>query len=69
MLQHPWLAAHAPKARKITSVTRWLVSTLPPTTAAWPEGDRKDPLGMITVIGARQPWFRGMSCEIRARRV
>jgi len=31
---HPCDAAHAPNAFSMTSTTRWLVSTLPPTTAA-----------------------------------
>lgn len=44
------------------------VSTLPPTTAALSDGERKDLGGMRTVIGARQPWFRGMSALMRERR-
>lgn len=38
LLQQPWLAAHAWKARRITSTIRWEVKTLPPTTAASSEG-------------------------------
>lgn len=44
------------------------VRTLPPTTAALSEGDRNDLGGMRTSIGLRQPWFKGMSSEIRQRR-
>lgn len=42
LLQSPWEAAQARKQRSITSVTRWEVRTLPPTTAAVVEGERKD---------------------------
>ena len=38
-----WEAAAALKALSTTSVTRWLVSTLPPTTAASGEGDSSEP--------------------------
>jgi hypothetical protein len=44
------------------------VRTLPPTTAALSEGERKDLGGMRTLIGFKQPWFRGMSSEMRQRR-
>lgn len=44
------------------------VRTLPPTTAALSEGERNDLVGMRTSIGLRQPWFKGMSSEIRQRR-
>lgn len=53
------------KGREITTLT---VRTLPPTTAALSEGDRNDLGGMRTSIGLRQPWFKGMSSEIRQRR-
>lgn len=49
-------------------MTRWEVRTLPPTTAALSEGERKDLGGMRTLIGFKQPWFRGMSSEMRQRR-
>lgn len=49
-------------------ITTLTVRTLPPTTAALPEGDRNDLGGMRTSIGLRQPWFKGMSSEIRQRR-
>ena len=68
LLQSPWEAAQARKQRRMTSVTRWLVRTLPPTTAAPSEGERMDRGGMRTVMGARQPWLRGMSAEMRQRR-
>lgn len=42
--------------------------TLPPTTAALSDGARNDLGGMRTSIGLRQPWFKGMSSEIRQRR-
>jgi hypothetical protein len=44
------------------------VSTFPPTTAAPADGDRNEPLGMCTVIGFRQPWFSGISSDMRQRR-
>ncbi len=44
------------------------VSTFPPTTAALPDGDRNEFLGMRTSTGLRQPWLRGMSSEIRDRK-
>ncbi len=53
------------KGREIKTLT---VRTLPPTTAALSEGDRNDLGGMRTSIGLRQPWFKGMSSEIRQRR-
>lgn len=53
------------KGREITKLT---VRTLPPTTAALSEGDRNDLGGMRISIGLRQPWFKGMSSEIRQRR-
>jgi len=52
----------------MTSVTRWEVSTLPPTTAALSLGERKEEGGMSTVMGFRQPWFRGISALMRERR-
>ena len=48
-------AAAALKALRITSVTRWLVSTLPPTTAASGDGLRIVLGGILTVTGFRQP--------------
>ncbi len=51
----PWLAAHARKHLSMTSVTRWEVSTLPPTTAAVADGLRRDPSGMRISTGARHP--------------
>jgi hypothetical protein len=50
-----WDAAAAPKALSTTSVTRWLVSTLPPTTAASGLGLSRHCGGMTTLMGARQP--------------
>jgi len=50
-----WDAAAALKALRTTSVTRWLVSTLPPTTAAVGEGLRMVSGGMRTVMGFKQP--------------
>ena len=48
-------AAAAVKALRVTSVTRWLVSTLPPTTAASAEGLSRQPLGIRTVMGFMHP--------------
>lgn len=48
-------AAAALKALRMTSVTRWLVSTLPPTTAASGDGLRIVLGGILTVTGFRQP--------------
>ena len=48
-------AAAASKARSTTSVTRWLVSTLPPTTAASGVGARMDGAGMSILTGVKQP--------------
>lgn len=48
-------AAHTSNALKMTSTTRWDVSTFPPTTAAFWEGCRIDPGGITTWMGARQP--------------
>ena len=56
------------EALTMTSVTLCDVSTLPPTTAALSLGDRNDFGGMRTLIGFRQPWFRGISSEMRQRR-
>ena len=39
----------------MTSVTRWLVSTLPPTTAASSLGLSRQPAGIVMVTGERQP--------------
>lgn len=50
-------AAHTSNALKMTSTTLWDVSTFPPTTAAFWEGWRMEPGGMMTLIGARQPWI------------
>lgn len=50
-------AAHTSNALKMTSTTLWDVSTFPPTTAAFWEGWRIEPGGMMTLIGARQPWM------------
>lgn len=50
-----WEAAQAPKAPRMTSTTRWDVSTLPPTTAASGDGSKIEPLGITTRTGARQP--------------
>jgi hypothetical protein len=44
------------------------VNTLPPTTAADSDGERRLFGGIRTPIGFRQPWLRGMSSEIRQRR-
>ena len=43
------------KALKTTSVTRWLVRTFPPTTAASAAGLSREPSGMWTVMGFMQP--------------
>lgn len=51
-------AAHTSNALKMTSTTLWDVRTFPPTTAAFWEGWRIEPGGMMTLIGARQPWLR-----------
>lgn len=51
-------AAHTSKAFNTTSTTRWLVSTLPPTTAAVSVGSSTLPGGIITFTGAKQPWGR-----------
>ena len=44
------------------------VSTFPPTTAALSEGDRNEFFGIRTSTGLRQPWFSGMSSDIRDRK-
>lgn len=55
-----WEAAAALKAFSTTSVTRWLVSTFPPTTAASGEGDSRQPVG----AQPNQPFFSFfMSCS------
>lgn len=41
------------------------VKTFPPTTAALSDGERKEFLGMWTLIGFKHPWLSGMSSEIR----
>ena len=53
---------------RTTSVTRWEVRTLPPTTAACSDGRRRQPGGMRMVMGVRQPWLSGMSLATRQRR-
>ena len=50
-----WEAAAAVNALSTTSVIRWLVSTLPPTTAAFDEGLSMLPAGILILIGVRQP--------------
>jgi hypothetical protein len=42
---------------------------LPAQTAGPVLGFRNDPLGMLMVIGLRQPWFIGISVPIRRRSV
>lgn len=44
------------------------VNTLPPTTAAVSDGERRLFGGIRTPIGFRHPWLRGISSEIRHRR-
>lgn len=44
------------------------VRTLPPTTAALSDGERKHLGGIRTSIGLRHPWLSGISSEIRERR-
>jgi hypothetical protein len=58
---HPWLAAHASKAKKMTSTMRCDASTLPAHTAAPLEGFRNEPSGTTTLTDFIQPWFSGMS--------
>lgn len=53
---HTCEAAHAWKALKMTSTTRCDVKTFPPTTAAFRDGWRMEPGGMMTFTGVRQPW-------------
>ena len=48
---HPYDAAQAEKALRITSVIRCDVKTLPPTTAAYADGFKKQPGGTFTSIG------------------
>jgi len=50
-------------------VTRCEVSTLPPTTAALSEGERKDPGGMRTVMGLRPGVGEGVSVLLLSRRM
>lgn len=50
------------------SEARLTVKTLPPTTAADSEGDKRLRGGMRTSMGFRQPWFNGMSADMRHRR-
>ena len=49
-------AAHVSNALKMTSTRRWLVNTLPPTTAASSFGLIIEPSGMMTWIGAKHPY-------------
>jgi hypothetical protein len=51
----PYEAAQALKTFRTKSVTRYEVKTLPPTTAAFPEGFKKHPSGIWQVIGFKQP--------------
>ncbi len=44
------------------------VNTFPPTTAALPDGERNEFLGIRTSTGLRQPWLSGMSSDIRDRK-
>src|SRR5260370_882079 len=55
----PWAAASAPSAPNSASVTAWLTSTFPATTAAGYSGDSIDRGGMTILIGRRQPAFIG----------
>ena len=43
---------------------RWEVSTFEPTVAAFKEGESKVFGGHTNLIGAKHPWFSGMSDEI-----
>jgi len=63
----PWLGASLPVAPNRQSVTTWLGSTLPATTAAGKCGFSIDPSGMIRVIGLRQPSFIGIGSSISVR--
>jgi hypothetical protein len=42
-----------------------MVRTLPPTTAALSDGERKHFGGIRTSIGLRHPWLSGISSDIR----
>ncbi|KAI5298891.1 hypothetical protein KEM55_002810, partial [Ascosphaera atra] len=64
---HPCDAAAARNALTITSTTRCDVCVFPAHTAGPADGFRKHPLGSTTSIGARHPWFRGISVPIRSR--
>ena len=48
---------------EMTSTILWDVSTLPPITAAWGDGFSRQPSGMMTWIGFRQPCIRGKHCQ------
>ncbi len=52
---HTWDAEAARKALSTTSVTLWLVKTLPPTTAAPGPGHSRECGGMRMSMGFRQP--------------
>lgn len=58
LFMQPWLSAVALNAFNTTSTTRCEVNTLPPTTAAFSEGLRMVPEGIITLIGFKQPYNR-----------
>ncbi len=53
----PCEAAQAPNALRTTSTTLWEVKTLPPTTPASAYGLRRQPSGISTSTGTRQPYF------------
>src|SRR6476619_1728892 len=63
----PWLGASRLVAANNVSVTTWLVSTFPATTAAGYRGFSIDPSGTISLIGRKHPSFIGMTSSINVR--
>lgn len=61
----PCEAAAAQDARRMTSSSRWEACVFPAHTIRPEEGLINVPLGRTTSIGARQPWFMGISVLIR----
>ena len=56
LLVQPCDAAHTSNAKRMTSTIRCDVSTFPPTTAAVSEGSSRQPFGILTFTGLRQPY-------------
>lgn len=59
-----WLTSNA---LRMTSTILWLVCVFPAYTAAYSEGFRIPPSGLMTSMGERQPWLSGISSLMRHR--